>query len=182
VLTFFCASVLFGLVFNIVGSSIKPILPCQLGDIDISRSCYSRNPTLLPCKAVQEKRTTLCTASLPIALIFIPTANIFLPLRFKMFTAVIGEKSAGLAKRSRCGWVSLRGGISSTYAPQVRPDPTRLINDPRTPVRFQRPESRSDLLRNARAGSEFPPTPATGRTVSCSNRLLLVLNPLLTSS
>lgn len=63
--------------------------------------------TLLPCKAVQEKRTTLCTASLPIALIFIPTANIFLPLRFKMFTRSNRRKERRSSKE-----IALRLGLT----------------------------------------------------------------------
>jgi hypothetical protein len=63
--------------------------------------------TLLPCKAVQEKRTTLCTASLPIALIFIPTANIFLPLRFKMFTRSNRRKARRSSKE-----IALRLGLT----------------------------------------------------------------------
>jgi hypothetical protein len=63
--------------------------------------------TLLPCKAVQEKRTTLCTASLPIALIFIPTANIFLPLRFRMFTRSNRRKERRSSKE-----IALRLGLT----------------------------------------------------------------------
>src|SRR5215467_12072893 len=86
----FCTSAFFGLVFNIVGSGIKPILSCQLEDIDIRLSLLKKpaffsHPSCLGKDNLPSAQSTI--ARLSIALILISTANVFPSLRFEMFTS-----------------------------------------------------------------------------------------------